>query len=572
MKVIIIFFIVFILLLIQSGLADIPGIINYQGLLTDTNGIPVDADNYSLMFRIYNTDVGGMALWTENHSSVAIVKGIFNVVLGSITSLNLPFDQQYWLGVTVGAGTELSPRVKFTSAAYSLNARSVADNAVTNSKIASNAVTVDKIQPNVVSSVDGVSNDGENIDLIQQNTIIITPNDNANTITIGENHSAKTNNPHNVTAAQTGALVSVEGVSNPGGNIDLVPGSNININHNDSANTITISSNTWGLNGNSGTTPGTNFLGTTSNVALELKVYSTRALRLEPTSTTINIIGGYYGNSVTSGVNGAVIGGGGVYGSLNCVTDSFGTIGGGLSNQAGNNAGTIEDRTCATVGGGAGNKATGYASTISGGVRNEATESSSTVPGGADNLAAGQYSFAAGRRAKANHNGSFVWGDSTASDFASTMSNQFRVRASGGVYLYTNSGLTTGMYLSGGGAGWNVVSDSTIKDNIRPVDGREILNKLNSIPISQWNYKTQDPFIEHIGPMAQDFQKTFGLGEDDKSINSIDSDGVALAAIQGLYDIVKEKNKKIAEQESRIGQLEERLRVLETLILQNTQE
>jgi len=254
------------------------------------------------------------------------------------------------------------------------------------------------------------------------------------------------------------------------------------------------------------------------------------------------------------------------------VTDSFGTIGGGLSNQAGNNAGTIEDRTCATVGGGAGNKATGYASTISGGVRNEATESSSTVPGGADNLAAGQYSFAAGRRAKANHNGSFVWGDSTASDFASTMSNQFRVRASGGVYLYTNSGLTTGMYLSGGGAGWNVVSDSTIKDNIRPVDGREILNKLNSIPISQWNYKTQDPFIEHIGPMAQDFQKTFGLGEDDKSINSIDSDGVALAAIQGLYDIVKEKNKKIAEQESRIGQLEERLRVLETLILQNTQE
>jgi hypothetical protein len=45
---------------------------------------------------------------------------------------------------------------------------------------------------------------------------------------------------------------------------------------------------------------------------------------------------------------------------------------------------------------------------------------SSTIPGGRDNLAAGDYSFAAGHRAKANDNGAFVWADSTDADFSST--------------------------------------------------------------------------------------------------------------------------------------------------------
>ena len=49
-----------------------------------------------------------------------------------------------------------------------------------------------------------------------------------------------------------------------------------------------------------------------------------------------------------------------------------------------------------------------------------------------------------------------------------------------------------------------------------------------------WNLKSQDPAIRHIGPMAQDFYAAFNVGEDDKHINSVDADGVALAAIQGL--------------------------------------
>ena len=65
------------------------------------------------------------------------------------------------------------------------------------------------------------------------------------------------------------------------------------------------------------------------------------------------------------------------------------------------------------------------------------------MPGGNNNTAAGAWSLAAGRRAKANHEGSFVWADATDADFASTNNHQFAVRAQGGVRLETGgAGLT----------------------------------------------------------------------------------------------------------------------------------
>ena len=105
-----------------------------------------------------------------------------------------------------------------------------------------------------------------------------------------------------------------------------------------------------------------------------------------------------------------------------------------------------------------------------------------------------------------------------------------------------------------------------MKRNIRRVDGKDILSKLIQIPISRWSYKAQDPSIEHIGPMAQDFYSAFGLGEDDKRISTIDPDGVALAAIQGLYEIVKEKDADIAMQRDEIAALRVRLQKMEVLL------
>ena len=502
----------------------------------------------------------------------------------------------------------------------------------------------------------------------------------------------------------------------------------------------------WQLTGNAGSNPGTDFLGTTDNVALELRVNNSRALRIEPDPHSPNLIGGYSGNAVVDGVYGAAISGGGGPAHMpheswsatprpNRVTGLFGTVGGGAGNQAGNDDGnpasagfaTVaggerntasgrwsavgggDDNTasgsCATVGGGwvntgsgsdstvgggVGNEASGDVSTIGGGwsntasgrwsavgggmrntasdsysavgggYRNRATGASSTigggrtntasngnstvgggsentasgpnstigggysnrashffstigggrnnttggdnstvgggqentaswhstvgggyanrasgtystvgggyyitasgsyatVPGGTGNNAAGDYSFAAGRRAKANANGVFAWADSTQADFSVTSANRFAARATGGVYFYTSGTLTTYAYLAAGSGMWASVSDRDQKENLEAVDTKAVLEKLVAVPITTWNYKAQSADIRHMGPVAQDLHAAFGLGDSDKSIGTIDGIGISMAAIQGLHQLVEEKDARIAELESRIERLE----------------
>ena len=167
----------------------------------------------------------------------------------------------------------------------------------------------------------------------------------------------------------------------------------------------------WSLTGNSGTVAGTNFLGTLDNVALEFRVNNSRALRLEPNTTSPNILGGYSGNWLTSGVVGAVIGGGGYASNLNIVTDNYGVVGGGANNRAGDNNGTTSDnpyatiggglnnyatRNSATIGGGSGNSAGGAYSTIGGGYLNNTGNSDATVAGGYGNNASGAGTFIGG--------------------------------------------------------------------------------------------------------------------------------------------------------------------------------
>ncbi len=339
-----------------------------------------------------------------------------------------------------------------------------------------------------------------------------------------------------------------------------------------------------------------------------------QGLRLQPTAASPNIVGGHGDNAVTSGVVGATIGGGGASTTPNLVTDDYGTVGGGGCNQAGNNAGTATDADGATVGGGwrntasgdsatvggghdniaansyttvgggsankasnwgatvgggVGNEVWGWDATVGGGAGNEASNMYATVPGGCDNAAGGMYSFAAGRRAKANHHGSFVWADSTDADFASVRQDHFHVKASGGVGLNVNGGwveiwvrpgdrlidTSTLAHLTTGGV-WTNGSDRNAKENFAPVDERDVLARLAEVPITTWNHKAEDTSTRHMGPMAQDFHAAFGLGGNDKTIGTIDADGVALAAIKGLHEIVQEKDAKISSLESRIAALE----------------
>ena len=77
-------------------------------------------------------------------------------------------------------------------------------------------------------------------------------------------------------------------------------------------------------------------------------------------------------------------------------------------------------------------------------------------------------------------------------------------------------------------------SDRDRKTAERPIDPHEILQKVNALPITSWQYKDEDAGVRHLGPMAQDFRQAFGLGVDERTIALVDASRVALAAIQGL--------------------------------------
>lgn len=177
---------------------------------------------------------------------------------------------------------------------------------------------------------------------------------------------------------------------------------------------------------------------------------------------------------------------------------------------------------------------------------------------GAEALA--RSAMALGFQAQAQHVGSFVWADETTHSVASsTDDNQFTARASGGVRFFSNSAQQTGSRLAPGGNSWSSVSDRAVKENQRAIDPRAVLEKLAALPVTEWNLVSQDPSIRHLGPMAQDFHAAFGLGEDDLHISSSDADGVAFAAIQGLYHLVRERDDRIAELEARLAAVERAL-------------
>ena len=316
--------------------------------------------------------------------------------------------------------------------------------------------------------------------------------------------------------------------------------------------------------------------------AVRLDVGGSNGLRVDKTSGTFgdapNVVAGSANNDATG--QAATVGGGGAAGS-NCFNPSsglsnrscgneasanFATVGGGYANAASGTHTVVAGgyintalSNYANVAGGYLNIAGGYTSSVLGGFTNSASGSFATVTGGYGNLAQGNYSLAAGRRARANSAGCFVWGDSTDADVACDTSNGFVVRATGGVAFWTNSTLTNGCALSPGGGGWNCTSARATKRDVAPVDSAAILARLAELPIAAWRYADEAGGARHLGPMAEDFRAAFGLGDDDRGINSVDADGVALAAIQGLNTKLEAK---VAEQAQEIAELKRAVEIL----------
>ena len=627
------------LLAALTASAQVPQIINYQGRIT-VGGTNYDATGL-FKFALVNT-VGTLNYWANDGTasgqpatgvSLAVSKGLYSVLLGDTTISGMTAaigstvfansDVRLRVWFSDGSGyQQLTPDQRIAAVGYALVSGTVSDGAITSAKLASGAVTSTALAAGSVSA----------------------------------------------TQLATGAVTSAKLGASAVGSSAL-----------DLTGLTTI---LWKAGGNSGTTAGTHFLGTSDNIALELKANSVRALRIEPNiSSAPNLIGGAAQNSVAAGIVGAVISGGGAgsysgsavtnlvqsdFGSiggggangiktgslgarigggyLNLVTNgTYATIGGGYANAASTNSATVgggfynvasgfestvgggqaniasgsvsfvgggvtniasgfesavvggelNDATGAVsfVGGGYFNAASAYGavvgggyangavgtnsivaggesnlasnsvSTVSGGYFNGATGQGATVPGGWANLASGSNSFAAGFVANAGHSGAFVWSDSSSTTaFSSSVANQFNARAAGGVRFATTSAGTVGAQLAAGATAWSVLSDRTQKKDFAPVDGREVLRKLDEVPVQSWRYKWDEAgSTPHLGPIAQEFKAAFYPGRDDKSISTLEFDGVELAAIQGLHALVKEKDVRITALEQRLADIEAKL-------------
>jgi hypothetical protein len=256
------------------------------------------------------------------------------------------------------------------------------------------------------------------------------------------------------------------------------------------------------------------------------------------------------------------------------------------------------------VGGGGFNLARGLASTVSGGSNNCAGGAYSWAGGlhakvRPDNGVASACGIAAGNSGDADGDeGSFIWSDAQGFDFATTGPNQFAVRAAGGVrlhgttsqyfgsstrqmlnlfsetygigvqsstlYFRTNSqvawyrdGVHSGTAQDPGAGGvmlmrldadgdlfaksFQTTSDRHAKTAFAAVDPRDVLARVLALPVSEWSFIGAER-ERHIGPMAQDFHAAFGLGGDETRIATVDADGVALAAIQGLHATLTDEN------------------------------
>ncbi len=225
-----------ILVSTSSAQTPLDNSFKFQGELRSNN--VVATSNHDFIFDLFNVAAGGATLGTNNRPNVAVARGVFTTTLDFGSGIFT--GDKRWLQIRVrdtavgGAYTTLAPRVELTATPNALFALNIADGSVTTAKIAAQAVTANELAANAVTSskiaAGAVNNaklgaDSVTTDKIQNGTI--TGSDIApNSITLDKI-------PANVVSA-------VDGVSNDGGNIDLVAGANITITPNDAANTITI--------------------------------------------------------------------------------------------------------------------------------------------------------------------------------------------------------------------------------------------------------------------------------------------------------------------------------------------
>ena len=399
----------------QTTQAGVPTQISYQGYLVDEAGQPING-SVNLQFNIFAEATGATSLWQETHDNVPVSDGYFAVYLGATTPLNAAVFNQptryLQVGVDTGDGLLTLPHQQFVAVPYALQAEAAA-------QVPWSGVT--GLPPNLA--------DGD----------VWSMHGNAGTNPNA--HFLGTTDAVSLTLAVSGTIaLRLEPAvhyynGEPAPNVILGAESNrISNNQYDYGIVIGGGYNNTASRGSATVSGG--YLNTASGYRATVSGGSSNtASGLDDT-----VSGGY--SNTASGSDATVSGG-----YLNTANGPAATVSGGAWNTASNNSATVSGGLSntasgyrATVSGGDSNTASDNSATVSGGLSNTASGYAATVSGGDSNTASGAYSFAAGRRAHAGHDGAFVWADNQEDTYASTAENQFAIRASGGVTLAVNAG------------------------------------------------------------------------------------------------------------------------------------
>ncbi len=355
-----------------------PRLVNYQGYLTDTLGYPITDPSLSMTFAIFDAASSGNQKWTETQPSVSVTKGIFNVLLGSVTPIPdtvFTSSTNRWLELSV-AGQALTPRTRILSSPYAYTA-TYADTAIYARNGGGGGPTGGNWSYRITDTADTTLQTNGRWGLARIGNELIGIADSTH-VNFGVSCTTGISGSDNKYCTVAGGLGNVAG-----GSSAVVAGGELNT-------AVGLQSVVAGGTNDSASGDNSVVVGGSYNTADGSWAFIGGGNSNEALSYYATVAGGY-DNSVTGSY--AFIGGG----YTNSASNSYATVAGGRSNAASN--------LYATISGGRGNIASNFYSTIAGGYNNIvesqygfATGSGTSVPSGYDNSAAfnGQAATAAG--------------------------------------------------------------------------------------------------------------------------------------------------------------------------------